>query len=371
MTRTVILFALLFAACAPNRGDAFEKSMAEARRAYHAGRFDEAATRYDQAAKTANLPRDAVHARYEAALARLRSGDVAHATAELRAIASLSPPAEDSASAAFKLAELTLATHEAAGYGELEAVATRFPENGVARLALLRVLRREDEKEGAEKTLAHLERIAPSVRDTTLEQTVLFERAKRLATLDRSKDARDGYIAIADRWPYPFGVYFDDALYGAGEMALKLGQPEEAIALWERLLSKRETSSFIGSYERPKYVPAILKIAQVSEHQLHDRKRAKEALHRLYADFKTSTLRDDALWREAELWRKDGDTSTACDRLDTLASDFPDSRYVPCAIERCPGVKRASKSKAPKTCHPYLLEDRDLSADPAPAPAPP
>jgi hypothetical protein len=73
--------------------------------------------------------------------------------------------------------------------------------------------------------------------------------------------------------------------------------------------------------------------------------------------FTTSTLRDDALWREAELWRKDGDSEKMCDRLSTLADDFPDSRYVPCVVEKCPKVKRSSKSKAPKTCHPYLVRE--------------
>ena len=72
-------------------------------------------------------------------------------------------------------------------------------------------------------------------------------------------------------------------------------------------------------------------------------------------------MRDDALWREAELWRKDGDTSTACDRLATLASDFPDSRYVPCTSLRCPSVKRPAKSKAPATCHEYLLRETSAS----------
>jgi hypothetical protein len=48
-----------------------------------------------------------------------------------------------------------------------------------------------------------------------------------------------------------------------------------------------------------------------------------------------------------------------CDRLSTLASDFPDSRYVPCAMERCPGIKRPSKSKAPATCHGYLTRETE------------
>ena len=107
--------------------------------------------------------------------------------------------------------------------------------------------------------------------------------------------------------------------------------------------------------------------AKIYEEKLNDRPKARETLHRLYTQFSTSTMRDDALWREAELWRKDGDTGTACDRLATLTSDFPDSRYVPCTSLRCPSVKRPAKSKAPATCHEYLLRDKDAakSSDPA------
>jgi outer membrane protein assembly factor BamD (BamD/ComL family) len=140
-------------------------------------------------------------------------------------------------------------------------------------------------------------------------------------------------------------------------MEEKLGHDREAIAILERLLAQREKSTMMGSYERPRYVPALLRIVKIYEAKLNDRAKAREALHRLYSDFQTSTLRDDALWREAELWRKDGDASTACSRLSTLASDFPDSKYVPCAIERCPSISRPSKSKAPKTCHGYLTRE--------------
>ena len=43
------------------------------------------------------------------------------------------------------------------------------------------------------------------------------------------------------------------------------------------------------------------------------------------------------------------------DRLATLKDDFPDSRYVPCVTVKCPSLKRPAKSKAPTTCHEYLL----------------
>jgi hypothetical protein len=68
-------------------------------------------------------------------------------------------------------------------------------------------------------------------------------------------------------------------------------------------------------------------------------------------------LRARALWLEAALWREDGRQDQACDRLGTLVSQFPDSRYVPCAIAQCTSLKRPEGSGAPKECHPYILRE--------------
>jgi outer membrane protein assembly factor BamD (BamD/ComL family) len=352
----LVLLVLLAGCGGPNRGDEYLRSVAEARRSHHNGRFDVAATKYDEAAKNAKIPRDAVYARYEAALARARAGDVARGAAELRAIATTKPPNAYSAQAAFKAAELARRSDEAAGLRELEAVVVDFPESGVAQVALGHVLRKDDES-GPETTLAHLDRLLPKVANTKVEEKVGYERARRLEALSRTEAARDAYLAVAAKWPYPFGGLNDDSLYRAADMEEKLGRPREAVAILERLLSQREVSSFMGSYERPRYLPAVLRIAQIYEEKLNDRASARATLHRVYSEFTTSIMRDDALWREAELWRKDGDASTACDRLATLAGDFPDSRYVPCATMRCPSIKRSSKSKAPATCHEYLVRE--------------
>jgi outer membrane protein assembly factor BamD (BamD/ComL family) len=361
MSRAIALaFVVGLLACAPNRGEAYEKALAEAHRAHHAGRFEAAADHFDEAGRTAKVPRDAIYARYEAALARARAGDVARASRELRAIAAAPPPNAYAAQAVFKAAELGLPSDPAAAYAELEEIALRYPDSGVARVALARILRHDDEDEGgATKTLAHLDALAPRVAGSPLEEHVAYERAKRLAELGRAGEASSAFVTVADRWPYPHGAYFDDALYRASELEEKLDRPREAIDHLERLLSFRETSVTIGSYERPRYVPAVLRIARLYEERLDDRAKARETLHRLYRDFKTSTLRDDALWREAELWQKDGAKETACARLSTLTSDFPDSRYVPCAIERCASIRRPAKSKAPMTCHPYLLRGNE------------
>jgi len=343
---------LTLTACAPTRGAAYDKALAEASAAHHSGRYAEAAAKYEEAAKNAKVPRDALYRRYFAALVWVRAGDVGRGTAELRAIASTKPPNEYSAQAAFQVAQLTRANDDPAGLAALEIMLLEFPNSGVANVALAHLLQQDDET-GPEVGLARLDRLAPRVTGTGVEEKVAYERARHLDTLGRTEQARDAYLDTAARFPYPTGSFNDNSLFRAAEMEEKLGQPQKAIAHLERLLAQREVSGFVGTYERPQYRPALLKIVDLYE-KAGDRANARAALHRVYTELTTSTLRDDALWREAALWRKDGDEAMACARLATLASDFPDSRYVPCAAQQCPSVKRSAKSKAPAMCRGYL-----------------
>ena len=343
------MLTLALAACAPKRGAAYEAALADASAAHHDGLFAAAAAKYEEAARTAKVPRDALYRRYVAALEWVRAGDVGRGLTELRAIATAKPPNEYSAQAAFQVAQLTRANDDAGGLAALEAVVVEFPNSGVANVALAHVLQKDDET-GPEVALAHLDRLTPRVKGTGVEEKVAYERARHLDTLGRTEQARDAYLDTAARFPYPTGSFNDNALFRAAEMEEKLGQPQKAIAILERLLAQREVSGFVGTYERPQYRPALLKIVDLHE-KAGDRASARAALHRVYTELTTSTVRDDALWREAALWRQDGDAATACARLATLTSDFPDSRYVPCAAQQCPSVKRSPKSKAPTTCH--------------------
>jgi hypothetical protein len=120
------------------------------------------------------------------------------------------------------------------------------------------------------------------------------------------------------------------------------------------MLAQRESTIIVGTYERPMYVPAVLRVGALYRDRLHDDAAARQAFHRLYAEFANSTKRDDGLWLEAAVWRQDGDAATACRRLATLVQDFPDSRYVPCAVAECTGLERPARSAAPTTCHPYI-----------------
>jgi TolA-binding protein len=341
-------------ACAPDRGATYERAFAEGLRAETAGKFHDAAARFEEAATAAKVTRDAAHARYLAASMLLKGGEVAEARARFEAIAAASPTTDDSALAAYHVAEIRVAAGDESGFDSLERFLHRFPNSGVARPALYRLLRHKDESEPTAQTLAFLRKEQESLGATELGEDLAYQVALRLAALGQLQAARNAFVDVATRWPYPAGALFDDALYRASELDEQLGKYADAVLDLERMLDEREISHFTGSYQRPRYSPALFRVATLQRDRLHDKAKAREAFHRLYADFTTSPLRDDALWAEAELWREDGDTGTSCSRLATLADDFPDSRYVPCAEQLCPRVKRAKESRAPRTCHAYV-----------------
>ena len=355
--------AIAFVGCAPQRGAAYEHALAEGMRAESSGRYEVAAASFDEAARTANVPGDRAHAKYLAACMLARGGARAEALVRLDAIAAAAPAEADSASAAVRAADMHIKAGDADGWARLEAMVVRFPTSGVTRPALHRLLRHDDDAAGPTATIAHLRELDKKLAATELGETIAYEIAMRRAGAGDDRGARDAFVDVAARWPYPKGSLFDDALFRASELDEKLGRYEEAAKDLEQMLDEREVARLSGSYQRPRYSPALFRLATLYRDRLHDKERARSAFHRLYADFTTSTLRDDALWQEAELWREDGDTGTACERLAALTEDIPDSRYVPCAMQLCPRVKRADKSRAPLTCHPYIQRpSREASA---------
>ncbi|MGH7272524.1 MAG: tetratricopeptide repeat protein, partial [Polyangiaceae bacterium] len=325
--------ALLFAttACAPVRGAAYELDFACASRAEGAGRFLDAARSYDDAARVALRPRDRDQATWDAAEVLASAGSIPEAIRRFSAIAA-DPLSEHEAEAAYRIAALRIDHGDPdRGWSELDDLVRRYPSHGVAHVALRRLARHADE-EGPAAGLEMLQSLDSSLDSTELAGLLSYLIAQHLEATGQVQKARDAYIRLADRFPYPFGAFFDDALWNASLIDDKLGRPRVAIDDLERMLKERETTFLMGSYERAKYVPAILRVGALYRDRLHDDARARAAFHRLYTDFAHSTMRARGLWLEAALWKKDGDSVTACDRLGTLIKSFPDSRYVPCAL---------------------------------------
>jgi tetratricopeptide (TPR) repeat protein len=354
-----LLAALVLAAgCAPTYGDAYLRAMAAGQRAYSAGRYDEAAAAFERAAGDALRVKDRDEARFLEARAHERAGRWAEAEAAYRALLAASPDGPRSARAELALADLAIDHGDAErGYAMLLEAVRRRPQHGDTPAALRRLVDREEERAGTAASVAFLARERPRFRGTELEQDVDYALASALDRAGRREDARALYIATARAHPYPRGALTDDAWWHAAEIDLAMGRPANAIADLREMLRAREPSTMTGSYQRPRFSAAQLRIAEIYRDELRDHAAARRELRRLFDEHTTSILRDDALWAEARLALEDRDAGAACEVARLLVTDLPESRYAPCAHELCATAPRLEG----RECAGYL--ERELRGE--------
>ena len=349
--KRALLLAALLVACAPSLPAAYVEARDAAESAYSKGQFAEAAGRWLSAADSAASARDRTDARYRAATSYERAGRIEDARKWYRVLASGN--SERAPRASFALADLQLKGGDSAGgLAELEAAIRKYPSSAIAALALRRYFSALSDQGGDQAVLAYIQRIEPELGKTDLGEQILYERARRLEALGKTAEATSAYVAVADRFPYPYGAYWDDALLRAAEGELALGKAENAIALLARMLRARETSHLSGSYERPHFADAAYRIAQLYRDARHDPNAARRAFRSVFVDYPTSTLRDDALWQEALLARRVSEQQ-ACDPLALLVAQLPDSRYAPCAHELCAKIAPVAR----RECAAYIERD--------------
>lgn len=350
--RTGWLLVALSVACAPSIPPRFQEERAAAERAYAAGRYDEAALHWQRAENAAERKRDRNEARYRRAASLERAGR--HAEAQ-RALSTIDEKSSRAARAAYDHAIIEIERGNSdKGYAELVTTMRSYPASGVAPSALARLTQREEDKGGLAAALGYVEKLEREYRETELSERIGYLHAELLERARRTAEARDMYLDVAKRFPYPFGALWDDALWKASLLEEKLGNVSRAIQHLERMLKEMEPSSLgQGSYQRPRYAAARFRIAELYRDKVRDRPRAIREFRRVWDDHPTSILRDDAAWQEARLERDLGQTDKACSTLRRLIEAAPDSRYSACAAALCPSVSPPAKSK----CHAYVTRD--------------
>lgn len=341
-----IVLAMTLSACAPTLGEAYERSFAAGQRAFHAGRYDEAAQQFERAAKDASRVKDRDEALFQAARMYEKNGEYPRAREAYERITKVSPDGPRAARAAYDTALVEVDHGDAErGYAMLFEATFKYPRHASARRALHRLIEHQRDLGGDEAVLKWFDGPGKTLRGSDLDQQLDYERAIALDQLGRTAEARDLFVKTAKEHPYPFGGLTDDALWQASLAEEKLGRYEAAIAHLRMLLADREASRLTGSYERPRYSPAQMRIAELYRDKLHDHRAARREFHAVYSQHPTSTFRDDALWAEAVLAHRDGDTSDACSLAAKLRSEFADSRYARCGQLVCASVKPNEKER--------------------------
>lgn len=323
--------------CASAQPKAFVNHRAQAERDYTHGRYWNAAAAWRRAAQAANRPADRQEALYRAAAAQWRAGDLHAARNTLHELLGLAPRGARAARACYDLGLIEFELgHEAQGAARLRTVIAQYPRSGLSVRALDRLVRRTRKQRGLRATLDLVDHVRKQAEATELGEHAAYTRARLLHESGDDEQARRAYLEVASDYPYPQGAYWDDALWYAADLERKRGRPRRAIQLLNSLLAEAETAHFQGSYTRTRYPAAQFRIAEIHRDDLDSKAAARKHFRKVFSDYPTSLLRDDALWQEALVAHASDDEASTCNALRELIRVLPESRYAACVQFLCP-----------------------------------
>ena len=359
-----LALGLLLPSCTSTPSPAFQRSFDQGKVAHAHGRTTEAVDAFTRAAREATRVKDRDEALFLLGSTLRGAGRPEEARAAWRHLVDLSPEGPRAPRAAYELVRLELETlsgpamegaQGSAPSEALERLILRYPDEGFAASASRHLAEQWRTHLGLKRATEELERLSRSVGSHRLAQTFDYERAVLLEELGQPTDARDLFVATARRFPYPFGSLTDDALYRASELEEALGHPREAVALLEELLAPRE-QALVGSYDRPRFPAARLRIARLQRDALGSPAEALRNYEALLESFPASRQWDDAAWEAAQVEADRGRIPEACALLECLKRGRADSRFVPCVGLLCAPL--ASKEVKGAQCADYIARSR-------------
>lgn len=168
-----------------------------------------------------------------------------------------------SSEALWEVASITTRLHPGSEQAVLERVASWFPDQPAAARAVRELAAKARGTEEVRRTVARFRELHRRTEGREVAPVILWEAARLLAVEPARASRLEAlglYRLLARR--YPRSGLRDDALWAAGNLALELGDPREALECFVDLRGLREWSFLFGSYERPLYQEALRGMAR-------------------------------------------------------------------------------------------------------------
>jgi hypothetical protein len=338
-----VLLSAILAGCAPQVPAKYAAHEAAAEAATAQRNHNSAAREWGKAAAVAENETDRQEALYRQATSARRAGNTAEHQRLLKGLAETPGPRRERA--VFDLATTEFSRDPATGGIALRAALIAYPASGLARGALERWMGNSSPAQ----RLTALAELLPQVHEPRLRERILVFQARSYEATGNRQQALLTYQQQVFEFPYPSGQYWDESLLRQSVLWLTDGNVSRAIATLKEMLSFREQATIVGSYDR-RYADATLLLAYIFVSD--DWQQAYPLLHTFPERHPDSRNQDDALWAALLLAHANGERDATCANASTLVSEFPESRYAPCARQYC------SEAKADGACKRYILEER-------------
>lgn len=243
-----------------------------------------------------------------------------------------SPSPMESARALFELGVLVASrSHEPlVALPVFRRVITRFPDEPAARRAVVWIRDLVVSRLGARAAVAEMRALYREVASSEVAPYLLFQAAEALRAASAEEQARGEdtqrlvlYSLILKR--HPDSHLADDAAVEAARICIEIGRPWVAARLLNRVLARRETSWFVGSYETPIYPEATLLLAEARLRATGDKVRAAIDLVQFARDFPADARVPEVLFRAYHLFRDSGLADEAREALRLLVTLRPRS----------------------------------------------
>src|SRR5690606_9278181 len=137
------------------------------------------------------------------------------------------------------------------------------------------------------QSLAFLRSLRAEVGESAIGEVLLSLEADVLLRLGRTDEARRVLEAQIARYPYPRGRLWDDALWRLADL-VEDEAPRAAVDYLARMIAVHERSFFMGSYTRPRFSRAALRIARIYRDRLGDVDAALQAYAHVRSEFPRS-----------------------------------------------------------------------------------